>query len=122
MRAHILSVALMGLIAPLVVGQTTRPAPAPRLPATQLDVRPPSARVSGEPGSMRVTGTTCRASVPLTPALRQRIVDIAVQEWAFFGYTVVDQTVGESDDGQIGSIVDLLRARRWSVTSGWPRT
>ena len=100
MRHHVLSVA-WGCVAALVsvVGaQTARPAPAPRLPAAQLDVRPPSARVVGEPGSMRVTGTACRALVPLTSAVRQRIVDIAVQEWAFFGFTVVDQTTGESDD------------------------
>jgi hypothetical protein len=89
---------LLALLVPVLAAQTTRPAPAPRLPAAQLDVREPSTRVSGEPGSMRVTSTSCRAPVPLTPAARQRIVDIAVQEWAFFGYTVVDQTIGESDD------------------------
>jgi hypothetical protein len=89
---------LTAVVATAGLAQARRPAPSPRLPVAQLDVRPPSARVTGEPGTMRVTGSTCRASVPLTSTVRQRIVDIAVQEWAFFGYTIVDQTIGESDD------------------------
>jgi hypothetical protein len=92
------AVVLLALAAPVIAVQPSRSTPAPRLPTSQLDVQPPSARVIGAPGAMRVTSTTCGAAAPLNPGLRQRIVDIAVQEWAFFGYTVVDQTVGESDD------------------------
>jgi hypothetical protein len=72
--------------------------PTPRLPRALLDVTPASTRVTGTPGSMRVATTACAASQPLSPALRQRIVNIAVQEWGFFAYGVVDQTIGESDD------------------------
>jgi len=65
--------------------------PVERLPRTQLDVMAPSDRVGGAPGRMTVRQTTCPV-VPDVP-LRRRIVDLAVQEWAFFGFQVVDQTV-----------------------------
>jgi len=61
-----------------------------RLPTARLDVTPPSGRVSGAPGSMVIRRTTC-GDLPIDE-VRRRIVDIAVQEWAFFGFTVVDQT------------------------------
>ncbi len=58
-----------------------------------LDSQPPSARVSGEPGHMTFVQRDCRAF----PAdqVRRRIVSLAVQEWAYFGFAVVDRT----DDG-----------------------
>jgi len=62
-----------------------------RLPEGSLGVVSPAARVSGEPGQMRVTETSCH-NLPLTEA-RQRIVDIAVQEWAYFGFSVADETI-----------------------------
>jgi hypothetical protein len=61
-----------------------------RLPRERLDVVPPSARVSGDPGRMTVLETSCPA--PSAVSLRRRIVDLAGQEWAFFGFQVVDQT------------------------------
>ncbi len=70
------------------VAQTT---PLDRLPAEQFDVAPPSALVEGSPGRMRVGSSACR-DLP-TGETRRRIVDIAVQEWGFFGFYVVDQTV-----------------------------
>jgi len=60
-----------------------------RLPLDILDVRPPLERVTGTPGSMRITDRSCR-SMPLSD-VRRRIVDAAVQEWAIFGYGVDDQ-------------------------------
>lgn len=75
-----------------------RPSPTPRLPADVLNITPPSDRVSGVPGTMRVTRTTCPVKAAVTPDLRQHLVDIAVQEWAFFGYGMVDQTIGERDE------------------------
>ena len=61
-----------------------------RLPAEQLSVLAPSARIAGRPGAMRIAEASCSAVID--PDRRRRIVDIAIQEWAFFGFTVVDQT------------------------------
>jgi hypothetical protein len=61
-----------------------------RVPADRLAVTPPSGRVAGPPGEMHIIERSCRA-LPST-GLRRRIVDIAVQEWGFFGFNVVDQT------------------------------
>lgn len=60
-----------------------------RLAADVLDVRSPIERVVGTPGSMRITDRSCR-SMPLSD-VRRRIVDTAVQEWAYFGFSVDDQ-------------------------------
>jgi len=60
-----------------------------RLPADVLDVRSPIERIAGTPGSMRITDRSCR-SMPLSD-VRRRIVNTAVQEWAYFGFSVDDQ-------------------------------
>ena len=65
-------------------------APLNRLPADVLDVVPPSSRVSGPPGKMTIRQGSCR-SIALSD-IRRRIVDIATQEWGYFGFSVVDQT------------------------------
>ncbi len=57
-----------------------------RLPTDQLDVRPPATRVSGTPGNIRIIDRSCRA-LP-EEGLRRRIVDTAIQEWAYFGFSV----------------------------------
>ena len=64
--------------------------PLPRLPASVLSVTPPSARVSGTPGSMQIVERSCR-NAALDAELRHRIVATAAQEWAFFGFQVDDQ-------------------------------
>jgi len=61
-----------------------------RLSAEQLDVLAPSGRVSGPPGDMRITERSCRSAPGAD--LRRRIVDIAIQEWGFFGFRVLDET------------------------------
>jgi hypothetical protein len=61
-----------------------------RLPVEILAVSPPAARVRGGPGAMAVQALPCR-TVPIDEA-RRRIVDVAVQEWAFFGFRTVDRT------------------------------
>ena len=61
-----------------------------RLTADVLDVMPPSARVRGEAGEMSVRTAPCR-TLP-TEETRRRIVDVAVQEWAYFGFRIVDRT------------------------------
>ncbi len=65
-------------------------APLDRLPSALLEATPPSGRVSGDPGRMTIRRMPCR-NLPLANA-RRRIVDLAVQEWGFFGFTVVDRT------------------------------
>jgi hypothetical protein len=63
-----------------------------RLPVDVLDVTPPSQRAEGPLSRMTVVPLGCR-SVP-APELRRRIVDIAIQEWAFFGFPVLDRLNG----------------------------
>ena len=67
-----------------------------RLSPDLFDVMPPSERVRGAPGAMTIQQTSCR-SLPIEK-VRRRIVDLAVQEWGFFGFTVVDQTRIETID------------------------
>ena len=67
-----------------------------RLSPDLFDVMPPSERVRGAPGTMTIQQTSCR-SLPLEE-VRRRIVDLAVQEWGFFGFAVVDQTRIETID------------------------
>jgi len=74
--------------------------PFERLPTETFDVTPPSARVAGGPGQMQVIGAACR-SLP-TAEVRRRIVNVAVQEWGFFGFPIDDQTV-ERDNGETRS-------------------
>jgi hypothetical protein len=75
--------------------------PMDRLPADVLDVVPPSARVQGTPGTMRVQPRACRALA--TADTRRRIVDIAVQEWGFFGFRIAapaDDGANDEPDGR----------------------
>jgi hypothetical protein len=60
-----------------------------RLPQHVLDIAPPTVRVTGAPGEMQLRPRPCRRLPPA--AVRRRIVDIAVQEWAFFGFLVRDE-------------------------------
>lgn len=69
-----------------------------RLLAAELLVMSPADRVSGAPGQMRVVESSCR-SLPMGD-VRRRIVDIAVQEWAFFGFNVVDETIVREEAGE----------------------
>jgi hypothetical protein len=90
--ALVLSLAA-GLAATAAVHAQT---PFERLSREQLDVLPPSARVSGAPGTMAIRQTSCR-TLP-EAQVRRRIVDVAVQEWAFFGFTIVDQSFDRALD------------------------
>ena len=97
--------ALAATLVAVPVGSAQQPA-FERLPPDVFDVVPPSERVRGAPGSMTIQRTSCR-SVP-TGELRRRIVDVAVQEWGFFGFGVVDQTsIDATDQG-----VSRTRRRR----------
>ena len=93
MRTAVLVLVLIGLGAAEASAQ--RPG-FERLPAAVLDVVPPSAHVAGIPGSMRVAPRACR-SLPIE-ATRRRIVDVAVQEWGFFGFRVAPAADTDEDD------------------------
>ncbi len=117
------------LILPLVFGLASLCAPSEagagqagvdRLPPDVLDVVPPSALVRGEPGRMAVRPSSCR-TLP-TGQTRRRIVDVAVQEWAFFGFSVMDRTVDASDAARDGSRVATgtgRQPRRWRRLSAF---
>jgi hypothetical protein len=76
----------------LPVGQAQQPAPAffQRLPTELLEVAPPAVRVRGEPGRFSLQTLPCRPEAGAD--IRRRIVDLAVQEWAFFGFSILDET------------------------------
>ncbi len=91
-RAVLLSLAVMGLVlSPPAAALAQQPA-MHRLPVEVLDVVPPSAWVEGAPGEMTVQAGQCRSVGP--DRLRRRIVDVAVQEWVFFGTPVLDRVNG----------------------------
>ena len=77
-----------------------------RLPSEVFEVTPPSAYVSGEPGRMRVREQACQ-TLP-TRETRRRIVDVAVQEWGFFGTGIVDGTHIQSRFLPVGIIPDAV--------------
>jgi hypothetical protein len=64
--------------------------PFDRLPVDRFEVASPADRVGGELGTMRVSETGCRV-LPIA-GTRRRLVDVAVQEWGFFGFPISDQT------------------------------
>lgn len=103
MRAAVAALVALGLAAP-VQAQTAR------LSRDVFDVMPPSERVSGEPGAMRVIQPGCR--VGPTDWARRRIVDVAVQEWAFFGFQTVDARPVEAGRLPDGVVPDALNPRR----------
>jgi hypothetical protein len=79
-----------------------------RLPSDVLDIMAPSSRVIGAPGSMHIQNRSCR-SFPTTE-VRPRIVNTAVQEWAYFGFGIQDQTQTEVS-GQNSSTFQRRRPR-----------
>jgi hypothetical protein len=102
-RAAVAAFVALGLAAP-VQAQTAR------LSRDVFDVIPPSERVSGEPGAMRIIQPGCR--VGPTDWARRRIVDVAVQEWAFFGFQTVDARPVEAGRLPDGVVPDALNPRR----------
>ncbi len=92
------------LLVVLAAAPAANAQPLSRLPVQTLDVTPPSARVSGELDAMRVRQAACTAR----PAaqIRKRIVDIAIQEWGFFGFPMLN---GADDDGSFEPPVAPLR-------------
>ncbi len=92
MKTLILPLAAFALLAVPTDGSAQQSS-LDRLPPDQFDVVPPTDHVAGEPGAMKIQQSGCRA-LP-TGRTRRRIVDLAVQEWGFFGFSIVDETVTE---------------------------
>ena len=90
MRTFVLSLAVALIGCWTASGAYAQQAGFERLAPDVFDVVPPSALVRGAPGRMTVQTPACR-TLP-TEDTRRRIVDVAVQEWGFFGFRVVDQT------------------------------
>lgn len=81
-----------------------------RLPPDVFDVIPPETRVAGRPGDMYVVQRQCRRGP--TSWARRRIVDVAVQEWAVFGFQTVDARAVDArrlPDGVVPDAVNPLR-------------
>ncbi len=98
-------------VAVLMVGVVVAQPPAfGRLPMDELDVAPPSARVTGALGDFDIHDRSCQSRHLTGTSLRRRIVDVAVQEWSFFGFTVLDYTRAESFNWRARG-----RYRRWSL-------
>ncbi len=85
----LVAVALAPVLAPGSLGAQVAPE---RLSAPLFDVTSPVERVQGPLEGMRVVDLACRAEAP--EDLRRRLVDIAIQEWAFFGFPVLDRLNG----------------------------
>lgn len=92
--ALVVAVALIALAA--ARGTSAQQPAFARLPADVLDVLPPSDRVRGAPGEMTVQPRVCRTRP--TGDTRRHIVDVAVQEWGFFGFGLAAATDVEDDD------------------------
>ena len=93
-----LNLALCSLLVVLAVpstGAAQQLSPFDRLPAELPDIAAPSERVSGSPGEMKIQVTSCK-SLP-DEVVRRRIVNVATQEWAFFGFNITDQSIVEPE-------------------------
>ena len=104
-----LTLALAVAVSMVGVAVAQRPA-FDRLPVDELNVVPPSARVTGALGTLDIRERSCQSRDLTDEGLRRRIVDVAVQEWSFFGFTVVDYTQTESSNRRT-----RRSRRRWSL-------
>ena len=110
MRAAVSTAVIAGLVlaASASIAQT-------RLPRDQFDVIAPAERVSGERGRMEIVQPGCR--IGPTEWARRRIVDVAVQEWAAFGYQTIDATMVETRRLPEGVVPDALNPQRAEPTN-----
>ena len=90
MRRLLIGAALVTAGVAVLAGQS--PSGSDRLPQERLDVLPPSARVTGALGTLSVRERSCQRRGLADASLRHRIVDVAAQEWGYFGLAVVDYT------------------------------
>jgi hypothetical protein len=126
-RSTILSLSL------LLLAQICPATATPRLPQSVFDAIAPSDRVQGPRGYMRVKESRCR--IGPTADARRRIVDIAVQEWSFFGshtvdvshtaFTTLPQGMAVAQEGAesvapVDPAMDATIAGYWSATPDGP--
>jgi len=92
---------LAAFLEPCLIAQQR---PLERLNSGAFGVISPTARVRGTAGQMTVQRNAC----PTLPAAetRRRIVDLAIQEWAFFGFSSVEP--GGEDFDPLDSRYSLL--------------
>ena len=109
--AAVLGCALLAAAPSALIAQTA----PPRLPREVFDVIPPGDRVSGGRGDFRIVQPGCRVG-SLGPHTRRRIVDIAVQEWAVFGFQTLDLVTIDDralpTTGPFRIVPDALNPRR----------
>ena len=110
MKTKFLTLAGAVAIQALPANGFTQQNPFERLPAEQFDATPPSALVGGPPGQMSVQSSACR-NLP-TGETRRRIVNVAVQEWGFFGFSIVDETIQEERPARVRGQANDRRSRR----------
>ena len=101
-RSHLVLAMVFNSIAASVCAQTT----IERLPRETFDVIAPTERVQGGRGTLKVYQPACR--IGPTNWARRRIVDVAVQEWAYFGMQTVDATHVEKRVLPPGLVPDAL--------------
>ena len=94
---------LASSLALTAAGARAQPAVTPlaRLPVEVLDVTPPGERVEGRPGAMSVRRNQSCRSLPLDD-VRSRLVHLAVQEWGYFGFPIVEYDEDEDDPPSSG--------------------
>lgn len=90
MSSRSILTALAAALTAVVATADAQPTALSRLPSEHLDVAPPTDRVRGGPGELTLLTRSC--STAPAADVRRRIVDIVVQEWAFFGFAVQDET------------------------------
>lgn len=103
MRAALVLLLAGGLATPVEAQQA-------RLPRETFDVIPPGDRVQGPRGRMQVVQSACR--IGPTHWARRRIVDIAVQEWAAFGFQTIDARPVETRRLPDGVVADAANPPR----------
>ena len=120
MRILVLPLAAVLIALAAAPGTRAQQAGFERLAPDVFDVVPPSAHVRGAPGRMAVQALACRTL--LIEDTRRRIVDVAAQEWGFFGFRVQDRTnvndevaSGNGGENRGGSPPDARRG-------GWRRS
>jgi hypothetical protein len=111
MTTRVASAVLLAASAVAVPSLAAQQGGLDRLPSSVLDVSPPSTRVRGVPGRMSIESVPCRTR-KMTD-IRRRIVDIAVQEWGFFGFRVVDRRDAGRSQGSARTFGGPGPRRRW---------